>query len=56
MLRLKTNSELKNHHIVQQKETLYSISKKYGLTVDALKKMNDLRSNDISIGQELRIK
>lgn len=56
VLRLKTNSELKNHHIVQQKETLYSISKKYGLTVDALKKMNDLRSNDISIGQELRIK
>jgi len=34
-------------------DTLYSISKKYNISVENLKKYNDLRSNDISIGQVL---
>nr|WP_257746894.1 LysM peptidoglycan-binding domain-containing protein [Wenyingzhuangia fucanilytica] len=41
--------------MVERKETLYSIAKKYDLTVDELKKINHLRNNDLSIGQELRV-
>lgn len=42
-------------HIVSQGDTLYNISKRYGLTVEELKKINSLVSNDINIGQELTI-
>jgi len=42
-----------NNHIVLKGETLYSISKKHGLTVVELKKYNGLTSNEISIGQIL---
>ncbi|KGO79236.1 hypothetical protein Q763_14435 [Flavobacterium beibuense F44-8] len=41
---------------VMQGDTLYSISKKHNLTVDELKKLNDLSSNAISIGQILKVK
>ena len=43
-------------HVVETGETLFSISQKYGLRVYQLKEMNNLNSNDISIGQELVIK
>jgi LysM repeat protein len=43
-------------YIVQAKEGLYSIAKKFNTTVDALKKLNDLKDNNISIGQVLKIK
>lgn len=42
-------------HIVAKGDTLYNISKRYGLTVEELKKMNALRSNEISIGQALSV-
>jgi len=42
-------------HIVVKGDTLYNISKRYGLTVEELKKINALVSNEISIGQELNI-
>ena len=44
------------NHIVIKGDTLYSISKKYGLTVDELKSLNGLESNEISIGQKLNLK
>lgn len=43
-------------HTVSQGETLYSISKKYSLSVDELKAKNKLTDNAISIGQTLIIK
>jgi len=43
------------NHIVVKGNTLYSISKKYGLTVEELKNINDLSSNEISIGQSLNL-
>jgi flagellum-specific peptidoglycan hydrolase FlgJ len=43
-------------HIVAQGETLYSISKKYNVTVDTLKNKNNLTDNAISIGQILIIR
>lgn len=43
-------------HEVVKGDTLYNISKKYGLTVEELKEYNDLNNTDISIGQVLFIK
>ncbi|WP_111706659.1 glucosaminidase domain-containing protein [Lutibacter citreus] len=40
-------------YTVAKGDTLYSISRKYGLSVGELKKINGLESNDISIGQTL---
>lgn len=42
-------------HIVQKGETLYRISKQYGCTVDQIKQKNNLKNNNIKIGQELLI-
>lgn len=41
---------------VTQGDTLYSISKRFNLTVDDLKRKNDIQDNAISIGQNLIIK
>lgn len=40
-------------HTVKAKETLFSISKKYHVTIDDIKKWNHLKNNDIFIGQVL---
>lgn len=42
-------------YTVEKGDTLYSISRKYNISVDALKRYNGLDSNDISIGQVLYI-
>ena len=43
-------------HTVKKGDTLYSISRKYDITVQKLKKDNNLSDNTISIGQKLIIK
>jgi LysM repeat protein len=43
-------------HVVAPKETMFSISKAYGVSIDEIKQWNDLSDNSISIGQELSIK
>jgi membrane-bound lytic murein transglycosylase D len=49
-------SKLKTQtHEVLPKESLYGISKKYGVTVDELKKWNNLTSDNLKIGQQLII-
>lgn len=40
---------------VQKGDTLYSISKKFSISVDQLKEKNDLSDNALSIGQKLRV-
>ncbi len=42
-------------YIVEKGDTLYSLSRKFNVTVDSLKEYNGLESNTISIGQELYI-
>ncbi|UZD23699.1 LysM peptidoglycan-binding domain-containing protein [Algoriphagus halophytocola] len=42
-------------HKVVPGETLFSISKKYGVTVDEVMKSNELKGNDLSVGQSLII-
>ena len=43
-------------HTVKKGETLSSISRKYGCTVNDLKKWNGLKSNTVRVGQKLKIK
>ena len=43
-------------YIIQQGDTLYSLSKKFSISVDDLKKINNLSDNAISIGQKIKIK
>ncbi len=43
-------------HIVAKGETLYSISKKYNMTVKELQNLNGLSDLVLSIGQELQVK
>lgn len=45
----------KGTHVVAAKETMFSISKQYGITVQQLKDWNKLEGNEISIGQELQV-
>jgi LysM repeat protein len=42
-------------HIVQTKETLYSISKKYGVDVEKILEWNQLQGFELKVGQELVI-
>ncbi len=42
-------------HIVQEGDTLYSISRRYLVSIEELRELNELNDNVISIGQELRI-
>ena len=43
-------------HIVKEKETLYAISKLYGVTIDDIKAWNHLDNSDIKIGSVLLIR
>jgi LysM repeat protein len=42
-------------HAVEKGQTLFSISKKYGCSIQQLKDWNQLNSNSLYIGQELKI-
>jgi flagellum-specific peptidoglycan hydrolase FlgJ len=42
-------------HVVVKGDTLYNISKKHNISVEVLKALNDLRDNNINIGQELQV-
>ena len=52
--RVRVNSGI-TFHIVEKGDTLYSLSKRYNTTVDVIKGLNNLNSNDLAIGQELKI-
>lgn len=49
-----TTDEAK-YHVVQAGESLWSISQRYGLTVEQLKQGNNLADGAISIGQQLKV-
>ena len=46
---------LENEYIIKKGDSLWSISNKYGITVNELKEYNNLKSNNISVGQILKI-
>lgn len=43
-------------HVVKAKETFYSISKQYGISIDELKQSNGIEGDVLSLGQELIIR
>ena len=53
-IKIEKPSKVKTYYVVKG-DTLYSISQKFDITVDALKRYNGLDSNAIDIGQELYI-
>lgn len=42
-------------HIVKQGDTVFNIAKRYGLSIESLKEGNDLSSDNIRIGQKLKL-
>jgi LysM repeat protein len=53
---VKPKKEKQQYHVVKKGEKLETIAKKYKLSVEKLKKQNNIRSNKIRIGQKLIIK
>lgn len=53
---VKIEKTVGNYYQVKQGDTLYSISKRFGISVDKLKEINGLKDNTISIGQHLLIR
>jgi membrane-bound lytic murein transglycosylase D len=49
------NENRGGYHTVKSGETLYSIAKKYNLSVTKLKQLNNISSNKIKVGVRLRI-
>ena len=49
------NKTLDNEYIVKKGDSLWSISNKYGITINDLKQYNNLKTNLISVGQILKI-
>ena len=55
-LKVTGNSDLNNElYIVKSGDTLYGIASRYGVSVDELKRYNNLSSNVLSVGQQLYI-
>jgi LysM repeat protein len=53
---VKSKTEKQQYHVVKKGEKLETIAKKYKVSVDKLKKQNNIKSNKINIGQKLIIK
>jgi len=50
-----TNPDTLFMYTVKSGDSLYSIARKYETTVDAIKELNYLKNNNLSVGQVLRI-
>ena len=48
-------SQDQKFHVVEKGETLYSISKKYEVSIEKIKELNNITNNSISIGQKIFI-
>lgn len=49
------DEEVINFHTVKKDETLFSLAKHYQLSLEELKRLNNLNSNLIKVGQKLRV-
>lgn len=55
IIKIPDNKVSSNEYVVKSGDSLYSISKKYGVSVDELMSVNNLKSTMLSIGQVLKI-
>lgn len=44
------------YHIVKEKDTLYSLGRKYGVTPEQIRRLNNIMDNHIPVGSKLRIR
>jgi LysM repeat protein len=44
------------YHNVKEKETLYFLSRKYGVTPEQIRRLNNIIDNTIPVGAKLRIR
>ena len=54
-LNISYDQQLSGYYIVKSGDSLWSIAKKYNTTVDELKKLNNLTSNLLSVGQKIKV-
>ncbi|MEQ6122185.1 LysM peptidoglycan-binding domain-containing protein [Reichenbachiella sp. MALMAid0571] len=52
---IKNRLNQNQYHIVKGSETLYSISRSYNASLEEIKRLNNLTSNELNIGQKLLI-
>ncbi len=50
-----TNTSNASYHIVKKGDTLYSLARRYGISIATLQQLNDLDSNLIFINQRLKL-
>lgn len=55
IIKIPDNNVSGNEYVVKSGDSLYSISKKYGVSVDELMSVNNLKSTVLSVGQVLKI-
>jgi N-acetylmuramoyl-L-alanine amidase len=51
-----TSNKSKKIHVVVSGDTLFGISRTYGVSVEEIRRLNSLSGNNISVGQNLRIR
>ena len=52
----KSNESKEMSYVVKAGDTVYKISKQYNVTVDDIKKWNNLPDYNLTLGQQLKIK
>lgn len=50
------SSSSTDYYLVKSGDTLYQIAEKHNMTLEELKQLNDLQSNNIRVGQQLSVK
>lgn len=52
---LRSRAVISRTHTIRQGDTLYSLARRYNTSVDALRKLNNLKGSSLSTGQRLRV-